>query len=285
MKSSILLTVCVLLSALCIGQNTIVPSGTAVSVDGHFSVQEWSDAQQVNFPISAGYSTQVYFKHDANNLYVAFAGNLQTAGFYFPEIMIDANYSRSTSLEADDWWFHVSATDCEYQGAYGNYANCQVVRPNWTAAPNFQSGQVLDTVEIEIPLSTIMVNQHDTIGIAFLLNNFQVIKSYPDTANHLNPSTWIRAVLDISTALPKQEQLNESLALFPNPTRGQINFELKKGMNRLLLYDLLGQELENRMILADAGSYQLNLDDYPPGIYFLKVLGKEKSYTSKLVKK
>src|SRR5687767_5395371 len=95
-----------------------VPYGAASTIDGTFSPGEWDDANML--VLTASPQTKVLYKHDSSNFYIAFAGNLQS-GNKFPEILLDINNAKTSGWQDDDWWFHVSATDCEYKAEYGNY--------------------------------------------------------------------------------------------------------------------------------------------------------------------
>src|SRR5688572_2663346 len=121
---STLVLVFFLRTYVCLAQTFIIPEGTTPVMDGAVNSGEWSDADSVTINISASVECKVLFKHDCSNLYLAYLDNLESMAALFPEVLIDVNNSKSASWEADDWWFHVSATDCYYQGAYAVYSNC-----------------------------------------------------------------------------------------------------------------------------------------------------------------
>lgn len=265
------------------GQALLINQGSAINPNGHFHNQEWTDANSFVFAINSNRSTTVYIKHDGQNLNIAFAGNLQTGGTYFPEIMIDPNHSHDGNIQADDWWFHVSATDCEYQGQYGNYNNCQLIRPNWTAKPNFQQGLIVDTVEIQIPFSTLGIQAIDTIGIAFLLNNFQSLLKFPASANHLNPSTWASGLLSASTGI-KGERSSDKLQLFPNPSNGKIQVNLNEELvvyNELIIRNIIGEEVYKKSI--SSFPLRLNLSHLEKGMYFIFLENENEQFSKKLI--
>ncbi len=269
------------------GQSLIIPSGSSVTIDGIFTIQEWQDANQLNLSINSTKSTKVFCKHDGNALLVAFVNNLQSGGLYFPEIMIDADNNKGSSLSMNDWWFHVSATDCEFNGQYGNYNNCMAVRPNWKAEPNFQltSSVYTDTVEISIPFSTLGVNTLDSIGISFLLNNFQTFKRLPLTSNHLDPSTWYAAQLDGSTKL--EEQTGFDFSFYPNPTKNEvmINYKVKQTNEaQLRIMNLSGQVLSTERINHASGNVVFDVNAYPCGMYFIELSDGQRSLLKKIIK-
>lgn len=58
---------------------------------------------------------------------------------------------------------------------------------------------------------------------------------------------------------------------YPNPATSQINFDFKCndfGMVKAVLYNLLGQEVDSRMLNSVQGKVTFPLDNCQPGIYF-----------------
>lgn len=58
---------------------------------------------------------------------------------------------------------------------------------------------------------------------------------------------------------------------YPNPATSQINFDFKgneSGIVKAVLYNLLGQEVDSRMLNSVQGRITFHLDNIQPGIYF-----------------
>ncbi len=169
----------------------------AITIDGHLAVNEWRYAHSIKIGISSADSILVLYKHDMNVMYFAYAGKLESSNALFPEVLVDPQNAKSSAWTSDQWWLHVSATDCENKGGYGVYSNCAVTQPGWEGGPNFTSGApYTDTVEIKIPFSKTgfdIVTQ-DSMGIALLVTNtFSIFRLFPYTANRNIPSTWTTA--------------------------------------------------------------------------------------------
>jgi len=167
---------------VCVGENTI-PFGGAVVVDGYMIQPQ------------EGWSVPVGIKHDAEAITIAFA-QLQPPGpppfAVFPELLIDVGNEKLEALGPDDWWFHVSATDCAAAGRYDDYDGCVLEARTWEAN-NFPSGELIDAVEIRIPLQTLGIDQRQPveIGIALRLSDTQGYAAHwPLTADPATPSTW-----------------------------------------------------------------------------------------------
>jgi len=266
-------TLFICLSAYLSGQTLTVPSATPVNINGTIDSLEWSDADTVLINHSSTVQTKVLFKHDDTSLHVAFVDNLQSAGLHFPEILVDAANDQSLTFQPDDWWFHVSATDCEYQGQYGNYDSCMTVRPNWLAAPNFipMTGPTINKVEIKIPFNTIGVKVGDTIGLCFVLNNFQTFRYFPSMADHLNPSTWHTSVIkpSIITGL-KEEGSTKDFKLFPNPVSESLTLKgIDPNSNSYIeIFDMNGK-LRFQGNYSQIKSLNIEVKNWKPGIYII----------------
>lgn len=58
---------------------------------------------------------------------------------------------------------------------------------------------------------------------------------------------------------------------YPNPATSQIHFDFKSnsfGAVKAVMYNLLGQEVDSRVLSTTQGKITFTLDDYQPGIYF-----------------
>jgi hypothetical protein len=142
----------------------------------------------------------VRIKHDGDHLLTAYSFQfVQEESLCFPELLIDAAHDKSPGWMSDDWWFHVSGTDCEAHGTYDVYNDCSVVQPDWEAVPNSElvsDPPVVDTFEIRIPFTKLGVAVEDTIGIALRVEYVPTTYGYwPLAAAVESPATWGSAVL------------------------------------------------------------------------------------------
>lgn len=249
----------------------LIPYANTPTIDGLNAPGEWDAAGLVEIPIlNNSKKVEVRFMHDSANLHIAFWGNLESSNVRFPEVLLDINYDKSASWHSDDWWFHVSATDCEFQGQYGNYVNCQVERPNWKAEKNFSPGlPKTDTVEIQIPFGTlgIDIQNIDTIGIAFLVTNTASAWEYwPLTANRNVPSTWSNAIFNGNGAVKTSEPDTRNLVLvFPNPTTGVVNVPAGSDV---AVFDVAG-----RLMLKKSDTDRFDISHLASGMYVLRISG------------
>ncbi len=271
-------------------QSTIsIPQSSSATIDGKISAGEWDNCDSIEISFS-GRKVKVLFKHDGANLYLAYRGSLQSANVRFPEVLLDINNDKSPGWMVDDWWFHVSATDCDYQGQYGNYDSCAAVRPNWTAVPNFtMGGKITDTVEVKIPFHTVGLdlNVSDSIGLAFnVTNTLNQWNYWPTSADKDVPLTWGTAFfqrLNFSTA---ENSVPATVSIYPNPNNGNFTLIASEllSIDAIRIYDLTGRLIHDSYIneVNENGQFQIE-SHLPSGTYYIAVQSGNQNYLSKLI--
>ena len=251
--------------------------GTSIVVDGKITPGEWDDAQSVNLQSSGNKIVRILFKNDGENLLFAFLDNLGSANFRFPEIFLDINNDKSPSWMNDDWWFHVSATNCFNKGAHSVYNTntCKTVQPNWQA--NNFSVSLPDTVEIKIPFSTVDLDTNiSSIGMAFdVTDTYSAWEFYPAGADIDAPDSWLTANLNFNNSQVEDEIKNQKyLNIFPNPFSHSVTIQyiLKQFADvRLAIFDIQGNKIKNIInSKQDVGGYfyKFEANNLPSGIYF-----------------
>jgi hypothetical protein len=271
MKSLLLLGATMLYSSIIYAQGITIPYDAAtVTVDGIMNTNEWAKAARTAIPVSATDSVNVYYKNDGTALYFAYTGKLESANALFPEILIDPQLAKGSLWTNGQWWFHVSATDCENNGAYGVYNNCQLIQPDWEGANNFVAGApYTDTVEIRIPFSKINFNPatQSEMGIVFLVTNTASIwKLWPSTADRNIPSTWSGATVS-KFPLVVNEPAPAIIKIYPNPAQTSIMFEGIMADSEIKLADVTG-----RVVVAQYYTGQpLTISSLLPGVYNVQV--------------
>lgn len=257
-------------------QTIFIPHASTPIIDGTLSSGEWEGADTISISILGGaQEVKVLFMHDSANLHFAYLGNLESVSARYPEVLLDIDNDKSSSWEDDDWWFHVSATDCEYQGQHSNYDSCMAVRPNWTANSNFAAGPpITDTVEIQIPFATIGldINTVDTIGISLeVTNTFSAWEHWPSSAVLGDPSTWANAVFRQENVTGIDELERGELKVYPNPSDGRFTIEFPHSHSSsrdISIVDIRGREVFNESFIGDIPVViEMQVD---PGFYFLR---------------
>jgi len=80
----------------------------------------------------------------------------------------------------------------------------------------------------------------------------------------------ISAISDIQFLNNLNGQSLSSVQLFPNPTRGKVNIAgIEEGtILKITVTNQTGQLVKTQTLDSD---YQINLDDFTPGLYFIKL--------------
>lgn len=272
-KHGMLSGILTLLSVCAMAQPTIqIPLGTPAVADGINTPGEWDDAESAEITVSASKKVQVRYKHDGSHLYLAYWGSLESANIRFPELLLDPENDKSPAWLPDDWWFHVSATDCESQGQHSIYSNCNLAQPDWAGAPNMTQGApYTDSIEVMIPFSKIGIQNGDTIGLAFEVTNTANVWNYwPPTAKIGQPDTWATAVVSQGQVNAAHHAIDRSpLRLFPNPASGAFTIEWDDPANApdvVMLLDAQGRVVR-RQTNPESGSSHVEVSALPAGIY------------------
>jgi hypothetical protein len=176
-----------------------IARGTPINPDGTVTLDEWSDAIIVYVPAAGRESIEISIKHDGENLLFKLElNNPGVSSVLFPEIFIDSDNGRSATWNQDDWWFHISGSDCESKGAPDSYANCMIEQPDWKAVPNYPTDTpgIINTIEVSIPFSKTGVTPEKEFGLALLFTNMSSLNIlWPNNAAKLKPSTWQTVIL------------------------------------------------------------------------------------------
>jgi len=278
------------LSAQVLGQNQIdIPCSDAPNIDGNFNGLEWRDADEVSISIQGGNNEiDVLFMRDSLNLCFAFLGHLQSSFVRFPEILIDVNNDQTDNWDDNDWWFHVSATDCEFRGTYGKYDSCMEVRNIWTGIPNMvMGGPQVDTIEISIPLELLSLSQNDTFGIAFVVTNTATIwELWPAGADIHTPSGWATAVITSCGPSGIQKPFNDPLEVFPNPASDLLTVQTPDFLDidevSMTVVDDLGRSFQLPMSSA-LGTITINTSTLKPGFYHFTIVGANQNLCTPFV--
>ncbi|WP_370898257.1 S8 family peptidase [Chryseobacterium gossypii] len=107
----------------------------------------------------------------------------------------------------------------------------------------------------------------------------QTASLYPGSTDQmgygiLNFGSFYNITLNTSELVRK-----EKIAIFPNPVRNILNVASEKEVMSMEVYDNLG-----RLIARVREQKSVKVEDYPKGIYYLKIQTKDKTYYEKFIK-
>ena len=172
--------------------------GKTPKIDGIDSPGEWSDAGTTHIIVRAGWKVTVRYKHDGANLFFGFrdVADPEKLLSRVPEVVFDMLNDRKTTWNEDDWWFHVSARDCQSQGRFNDYKTCLLEAAGWEA--NNQRGMEKPEIfEIRIPYTYIGLKRgrETRFGIAINVTDTKTTWNFwPQNAVLANPSSWGEAI-------------------------------------------------------------------------------------------
>lgn len=99
------------------------------------------------------------------------------------------------------------------------------------------------------------------------------------SGDNISPSANLQVSETITSSVADVEANTMQLKSYPNPTQGLITVELEAksfAAYKIQVVDFLGKTLENRNFDAHQGAnnFQLDLSNYPTGMYFIYVNGE-----------
>ncbi|MBL8001752.1 MAG: T9SS type A sorting domain-containing protein [Flavobacteriales bacterium] len=262
---------------LCAGaqaQSVIEAFPGTPDLDGVVASGEWDLAPTIGIGTAPGDTCRVAVMTDANGAYFAFMGHLESSNALFPEVLLDTQHDRTAAWNTDDHWFHVSATDCHDQGAYGVYSNCLLVQPDWTGVPNLTPGApITDTVEIGIPWTKLALApvEGDSIGLCLLVTNTaSTWRLWPDGASRLAPVTWGHLVVPFWNGMAEPCR-GTALDVWPNPVADAVNLAMPgtSGPVNVRIIDVNGCEVLARRVAMPT---RIAIAELPAGTYLCSVV-------------
>lgn len=251
----------------------------SVTIDGDITAAEWQNAETILINVNTAETVSVMFKHDGNAMYFAFSGKLESANSLFPEVLADPKNTGGSAWSNGQWWFHVSATDCEDSTGYGIYNNCMAVQPDWLGAPNFTVGPpATDSVEIRIPFSKVGFDPvlMDTMGIVMMVTNTATAYHlYPTSADKNTPDTWAKATFSKFYAGINAIQDKKGPDIYPNPVTDVLHVDMHDTDAKLAITDMFGRILYSQ---NGSGKAAIPVSSYSPGIYTISIETKHHRY-------
>ena len=112
-----------------------------------------------------------------------------------------------------------------------------------------------------------------------------IIPSYP-VNNGLQLTTGFQSVLR-TVIVEENIDTPVKVTVFPNPASDYLNISFAEPLDaevNLVLFDTEGKLFKNQVIEAATSEFQLNFQDLPSGIYFLKLTKGKLSNVYKVVK-
>lgn len=102
----------------------------------------------------------------------------------------------------------------------------------------------------------------------------------------INDTIFVVKDTSVSTDMINEITTQTKLLIYPNPFKDIINIGVKNlpGDMRIVLNDVTGQRMLERLIKTHESTVALNVSHLPPGNYFITVFYNQKSTTVKILK-
>ena len=104
-----------------------------------------------------------------------------------------------------------------------------------------------------------------------------VIETVSNT-NNIITQGFHQANYDI-TSIKENPDLGFNISVFPNPVSNTLQISISGNVNnsnlKIELIDITGKILINEKVAGTTGNHQLNLNEYAPGSYFLRITNEK----------
>jgi len=205
---------------------------------------------------------------------IAYIRNDSTLSTGFWEGGSNLRYTNSAIKVADNNWHHLSiAIDGSGQTVYlDNQLFGNDTRPHSgiTRHPfcTIGAGFVTNYPDIAVGTQYFTGSIDDVKIYDFKLDSASVAQLF----NEANPN--------IAVGLQTNNSNLNNLTIYPNPSTGIFNISTMENVQAIEVYGMNGQQIEGISIREN----EINLTDYPNGIYFVRVITENGLITKKLIK-
>jgi hypothetical protein len=121
-----------------------------------------------------------------------------------------------------------------------------------------------------------------TVNLPFTAGTGYIGLKYKNVNNWFTPSIDNINVTALTVGIAEIESEN-GILIYPNPTTGKIVIESKSNINSIEIDNVLGERTYTTSNFKQQTSSEIDLYNYPKGIYFVKIYDGEKIYTKKIV--
>ncbi len=203
-----------------------------------------------------------------------------------PQTVTQGGYATWSNLPAGGYTITASTSDCPIaQGADG-FINVFAGPPNMAASTtqvnptNGANGAINLSVTGGTPPYTFAWSNASTIEDP--INLFP--GTYSVTATDVHDCTATASATLIDAVGIEENELNNAVSLYPNPTNGHLNLEIAGALpsanTMIALSDVLGRMISTQRAIS--GLQQIDLSGQPKGIYVLQVRDGAKVTTRRI---
>jgi hypothetical protein len=170
------------LSTISGAESIDVKFGTVPTLDSTISPGEWIDAGEVTVSVG-GTNGNVYFKHDGENVYMAFEYSVGQMA----EVYVDKDHDAGTSPGTDDVCMHASTALMERTGTGSTWSGWSTAITGWDADTGYPN---VREFSISYTFLDITAGSPKTLGVLLYLFTTSEGGYWPSTGGVSDPSTW-----------------------------------------------------------------------------------------------
>jgi len=107
--------------------------------------------------------------------------------------------------------------------------------------------------------------------------------------NECGEGEWSDPIeITVGTSVSVDDNIFDEITIYPNPNNGTFNLvisEHKAGTININVFSITGNAVVNRTIESDGAfiNTKFNMDNYPAGVYFIKINGTSFNYSKKII--
>ncbi len=116
--------------------------------------------------------------------------------------------------------------------------------------------------------------------------NDQKVYLWASDANNENQQ-WTFSSSSLKSAIVAKDEesisITEKILAYPNPVGDVLNLQLSVPVSEIVVYSMEGKLLYRQNSTSD--KVEIDMSGYKPGIYFVKAIGQNETWTQKIIKK
>ncbi|WP_157730061.1 T9SS type A sorting domain-containing protein [Tenacibaculum jejuense] len=152
----------------------------------------------------------------------------------------------------------------------------------------FQWVKTFSSTGFSVPTSIVTTGHKDQLIVGAFTTNYGVFNS-SETFRSEGTTTGVLAVFGDSEVLNLEDFSKEALKIYPNPSTGIFNVNLKGDFTNdkvaVKIYDLNGRIVYNKKTTNSTNTVPFNLSSVTKGVYLVKITDGTNEYLSKVVLK
>lgn len=160
---------------------------------------------------------------------------------------------------------------------------------SWTSAANATSYDIYRNGNLyasDITGTTFLNTYLITAGSTYTY--YVKAKNSAGTLNNANGTQSVTAI-SCSAKIAEADEIKTEVTLYPNPTEGIFNLDIKNNTNKTVeyvIFDTNGKRVSNAEIkTSDNTTEQINIGHLPSGIYFVRLFIDNKEMVKRVIKK